>query len=83
MPEFDKPYVNSLRTIIYGASPMSVSVLQKGLDKLENVQFWQAYGMTEAAPILTLLHEQDHNLDGSEKKINRLAAAGRPVLESK
>ncbi|WP_147531647.1 long-chain-fatty-acid--CoA ligase [Bacillus marasmi] len=79
MPEFDKPHTNSLRTIIYGASPMSVSVLQKGLEKLENVQFWQAYGMTEAAPILTLLHGKDHILDGSEVKIKRLAAAGRPV----
>lgn len=79
MPEFDKPYVNSLRTIIYGASPMSVSVLQKGLEKLENVQFWQAYGMTEASPILTLLHGQDHLLDGSEEKNKRLAATGRPV----
>lgn len=79
MPDFDKPYVNSLRTIIYGASPMSVSVLQKGLEKLPNVQFWQAYGMTEAAPILTLLHGEDHLLDGSAVKNKRLAAAGRPV----
>lgn len=79
MPGFDKPYVNSLRTIIYGASPMSVSVLKKGLEKLENVQFWQAYGMTEAAPILTLLHGKDHLLDGSEEKMKRLAAAGRPI----
>lgn len=78
-PEFDRFDLSHLRKVIYGASPMSVDLLKKAMEKLPGVQFMQAYGMTEASPVLTMLTGDDHRLDGTERQIKRLASCGRPV----
>src|SRR3954451_21460599 len=44
----------SLKHIIYGASVISDAVLTRAMKALPNVQFTQAYGMTELSPIATL-----------------------------
>ena len=59
--EFD---LSSLRYIVYGASPMPEGVLQKALEVFPNCQFIHAYGMTEAAPVLTVLPPRYTTLDG-------------------
>jgi long-chain acyl-CoA synthetase len=56
--------VSSLRYILYGASPMPEGVLRKALEIFPGCQFIHAYGMTEAAPILTLLPPRYTTLDG-------------------
>jgi long-chain acyl-CoA synthetase len=71
--------LSSLRYLLYGASPIAESVLRRAMDLL-GCDFTQAYGMTEAAPILTLLLDSDHRHDGSERAIRRLRSAGRPVV---
>jgi long-chain acyl-CoA synthetase len=71
--------LSSLRYLLYGASPIAESVLRRAMDVL-GCDFTQAYGMTEAAPILTLLLGDDHRHDGSERAVRRLRSAGRPVL---
>lgn len=78
-PEIDQYDVSSLRNIFYGASPMSINLLKRGIEKFPNMRFWQAYGMTEAAPILTYLLNTDHTLNGTEQEMKRLASGGRPV----
>ena len=59
--EFD---LSSLRYIVYGASPMPEGVLRKALEVFPNCQFIHAYGMTEAAPVLTVLPPRYTTLDG-------------------
>jgi long-chain acyl-CoA synthetase len=56
--------LSSLKYILYGASPMPEGVLRKALEVLPGCQFIHAYGMTEAAPILTLLPPRYTTLEG-------------------
>jgi acyl-CoA synthetase (AMP-forming)/AMP-acid ligase II len=63
--------LSSLRTVIYGASPIAGAVLKRAMDAFPNAGFLQAYGMTEVAPIATMLTPDDHR-EGS-----RLRSAGR------
>ncbi|WP_243292449.1 long-chain-fatty-acid--CoA ligase [Bacillus sp. FJAT-47783] len=78
-PQFDQYDVNSLRKILYGASPMSVELLKKAMKCIPNATFMQAYGMTEAAPILTVLRGEDHVVEGSDQQLKRLMSCGQPV----
>jgi acyl-CoA synthetase (AMP-forming)/AMP-acid ligase II len=55
--EFD---LSSVRRLVYGASPMSEGVLNRAVKALPNARFVQAYGMTEVAPIATMLLPADH-----------------------
>jgi long-chain acyl-CoA synthetase len=71
--------LSSLRYLVYGASPIAESVLRRAMDVL-GCDFTQAYGMTEAAPVVTLLLADDHRHDGSDRAIHRLHSAGRPAL---
>jgi long-chain acyl-CoA synthetase len=56
--------ISSLKRVLYGASPMPEGVLRKALQKMPNVEFIHAYGMTEAAPIVTLLEPKYTTLEG-------------------
>ncbi len=60
-PEFD---IASLSLILYGASPMPEGVLRKAMQVMPHVRLMHAYGMTEAAPIVTLLDPRYTTLDG-------------------
>ena len=70
--------LSSLKNIAYGASPISEAVLGRAMTALPNVQFTQAYGMTELSPIATLLHWKEHIGDGRARGRHR--AAGRATL---
>ena len=61
---------------IYGASPISEAVLDRAMAALPNVQFTQAYGMTELSPIATLLHWNEHIGEGRAKRPAPGARAG-------
>ncbi len=78
-PEVDSYDVSSLRTLIYAASPMPVELLKQGLRKWGQI-FLQGYGMTETAPILTMLHKQNHILEGTPEQMHRLSSCGKQVL---
>jgi acyl-CoA synthetase (AMP-forming)/AMP-acid ligase II len=52
--------LGSMRHILYGASPISESVLQRARRIFPDVRFSQAYGMTELAPVATILTAEDH-----------------------
>ncbi len=78
-PDLKKYDLSSLKTIRYGASPISPDVLKRAIQVFGNV-FVQGYGLTEASMPLTLLMKEDHILDGTEKKLKRLSSIGREVL---
>ncbi|TMD57396.1 MAG: long-chain-fatty-acid--CoA ligase [Chloroflexi bacterium] len=78
-PDVDNYDVSSLRRITYGGSPMPLELLKKGLQKWGPI-FVQAYGMTEAAPLLTMLNPQDCSIDGTPEQVRRLASCGKESL---
>lgn len=64
----------SLRTLLYGAAPITRDRLVQGLSLLGPV-FMQLYGQSEAPNFITRLRRQDHDPNHPE----RLSSCGRPV----
>lgn len=67
--------LTSLRTLLYGAAPMSPAKLKDLLNCFGPI-FVQSYAATEAAMIISLLGKADHRTD-SEQAIARLGSTGR------
>jgi long-chain acyl-CoA synthetase len=63
-PRFGEFDLSTLAFILYGASPMPEGVLRKAMLALPRVKLMHAYGMTEAAPIVTLLDPRYTTLSG-------------------
>jgi acyl-CoA synthetase (AMP-forming)/AMP-acid ligase II len=76
-PEIEKYDLRGINTIIYGASPMPVEKLKKGL-KLFGKVFIQNYGQGEAPMTISTLCKEDHRTEGTPEEISRLSSAGRP-----
>jgi long-chain acyl-CoA synthetase len=67
--------VSSLRTIFYGASPISEDVLVRSIAAF-GCDFAQVYGLTETTGAITSLMPEDHDPDGPRSGL--LRSAGRP-----
>jgi long-chain acyl-CoA synthetase len=72
-PAFRPERLRGLRQLVYGAAPVGRAVLERWLDMLPDTDFFQGYGMTEAASVLTMLGPADH-------RAGNLDAAGAPVF---
>ncbi len=79
VPDVTKFDLKSLRLILYAGAPMPVELLKRSLE-IFPCGFAQLYGQTESGPFTTVLKPEDHILDGSEKKVKRLASSGKPAL---
>ncbi len=77
-PDVDQYDLSSLRTVLYGASPISEAVIDRAIYRLPNANFFQAYGMTELSPAATILAPFYHTPEG--RKLNKIRSAGRPIL---
>jgi long-chain acyl-CoA synthetase len=73
--EFD---ISTLSFILYGASPMPEGVLRKAIEVMPHVRLMHGYGMTEAAPIVTLLDPKYTTLSGPFA--GRLKSCGQVAL---
>src|SRR5664280_2281304 len=71
---FSVESLRSLRQLVYGAAPISQTVLARWMEMLPDTDFIQGYGMTEAASVLACLGPEEHRRGGSAAM-----AAGRPV----
>jgi len=82
-PRFGEFRIDTLQFILYGASPMPEGVLRKAMELMPNVRLMHAYGMTEAAPIVTLLDPRYTTLSG--RYAGRLKSCGQtaPACEVK
>ncbi len=78
-PELATTDVSSLRTVFYGASPISVDVLVRSMEAL-GCEFAQVYGLTETTGAITSLMPEDHDPDGPRAHL--LRSAGRPFDHS-
>jgi acyl-CoA synthetase (AMP-forming)/AMP-acid ligase II len=76
-PDIRKRDLRSVRTIIYGASPMPIEPLRQALQIFGPI-FIQNYGQSEAPMTISLLRKEDHILEGEIDKKARLTSAGRP-----
>lgn len=52
--------LSSVRSLNYGGSPMAPKVLDQVVEKLPQVRVRQSFGMTETAPVVTMLRDEDH-----------------------
>jgi len=75
-PELSSTELGSLRTIFYGASPISEDVLVRSIEAL-GCDFAQVYGSTETTGAITVLPPEDH--DPAGPRAHLLRSAGVPL----
>ena len=76
-PELESADVTTLRHVLYGGSPMPLELLRRAWARLD-CEVWQAYGLTESSPILTLLGPEEHRAAAGSTAAEALPA-GRAV----
>jgi acyl-CoA synthetase (AMP-forming)/AMP-acid ligase II len=78
--------LSSIRTVSYGAAPITGQVLQSAIDAL-GCRVVQAYGLTETTGVLCVLDAEDHSFDPNGPSgevalaLGRLRSCGRPRPE--
>lgn len=75
-PRFHEFDLSSLRSLLYGASPIDSTLLALAMEKLPGAEFMQLYGMTELSPVVAILHPWCHT-DPAFK--GKLSSAGLPA----
>lgn len=77
-PNLTSHDLSCLRSIYYGGSPMPGELLRRAMEVFD-CEWSQLYGMTEAAPVVTLLGAEDHRRGSSGRSPTRLVFAPRVV----
>jgi len=65
--------LTSLERVLFGASPITEAVLKRAMATLPEAAFTQAFGMTELAPIATMLGPDDHRAGTHLRSAGRAA----------
>ncbi len=73
-PDFGSYDVSSLKTLVYGAAPMSQAQIEETAQKLPRVKLQQGYGQTELSPYISSLRPKNHAIDGEGS--GKLRSAG-------
>jgi acyl-CoA synthetase (AMP-forming)/AMP-acid ligase II len=76
-PRRSEYQLQSLRRVVYGASPISKAVLDRAMACFPNVRFSQCYGQTEMSPVVSVLKPLYHADPALRAK---LRSAGQPML---
>ena len=74
--------VPTLRSISYGGARMAAPILERALDLFPDVNFVNAYGLTETSSTIAVLGPEDHRaaLDSAEPEVRRrLESVGQPL----
>jgi acyl-CoA synthetase (AMP-forming)/AMP-acid ligase II len=80
LPDLNKYDLSSIKILWYGASPMPLEVLKKGMKVLGPI-FAEGYGQSESGPAISHLSKDDHNvLDRPEEEQKKLMSAGKPDI---
>jgi long-chain acyl-CoA synthetase len=74
-PDFRPERLAGLRELAYAGSPMPKALLETLLSLYPDMDIWQAYGMTEAFGVVTLLGPEEHRRGG-----RYLQSVGLPVM---
>jgi acyl-CoA synthetase (AMP-forming)/AMP-acid ligase II len=78
-PDVAKHDLSSVERLLFGASPMPEAVLRKAMSVMPGTKFVQAYGQSEASPLMTLLDHRYNTFDGPDA--GRAKSAGRAALD--
>ena len=70
--ELDKYDFKSLRSVMYGSAPMAIEVINRFMRAFPWLSLIQAYGLTEAGPVVTFLKPKD--------QIRKIGSVGREVI---
>jgi long-chain acyl-CoA synthetase len=79
-PGVEAADLSSLRTVFYGASPISEDVLVRCIETF-GCDFAQVYGMTETTGAICALRAEDHDPDGPRRHLLRSAGTPHPHVE--
>ncbi|MGH9025692.1 MAG: class I adenylate-forming enzyme family protein [Acidimicrobiia bacterium] len=74
--------VPTLRSLAYGGAKMPTPVIERALERLPDVDFTNAYGLTETSSTITVLGPDEHRaaMATDEPRVRaRLSSAGKPV----
>jgi long-chain acyl-CoA synthetase len=74
--------LSSLRAIAFGGGKMPLSVITRAMTLLPQVDFTNAYGLTETSSTICLLTPEDHRIAAASEDAvvrSRLASVGRPI----
>ncbi|MBR0899138.1 long-chain fatty acid--CoA ligase [Bradyrhizobium tropiciagri] len=77
-PEFHNFDLSSLEWVVYGAAPISETLLDRAVASLPNIHFTQGYGMTELSGGVVFLPPAYHTAEG--RRAGKLKSAGRAGL---
>lgn len=78
----DPRSLTSLQSIAYGGGKMPVPVIEKALAFFPDINFTNAYGLTETSSTITLLDPDDHRaaIDHDDAAVHaRLGSVGKPL----
>jgi acyl-CoA synthetase (AMP-forming)/AMP-acid ligase II len=82
LPGADERDLSSLRSIAYGASPITSGALKRALEVFRAPLF-QVYGLTETTGAITELSSTDHDPGGPREHLLRSAGKPYPWVEMK
>ncbi len=82
VPGADDRDYSSLRSIAYGASPITTAALERALEVFKAPLF-QVYGLTETTGAITELSAADHDPGGPRQHLLRSAGRAYPWVELK
>ena len=77
-PSVNEYDLSSLKTIVYGASPIPIAVLEKAMGMI-GCDFIQGYGMSESSQLVTLLPPEDHRHPADSPLRERLKSCGKAI----
>lgn len=79
-PDLDKFDLSSIKYLTYAGAPMPADLMKRLIEKFGPI-FQQGYGLTEAAPLVSILKEEDQcRLGGPEELTRRISSAGRESI---
>lgn len=78
----EAPQLPHLRAIAYGGGKMPLQVIERAMQLLPDVEFTNAYGLTETSSTICLLDPEDHRTAAAStdpEVRRRLGSVGRPI----
>lgn len=75
-PDFGQYDISSLKRMVYGASPITPTVLERMMNQLPGVEFSHSYGLTEASPIVSTNPHANHGPEARQSGLSRSVGRG-------